>query len=290
MGEVARRLGALVVGVALLLAVATVIVSPGLAERFLFLPDPGDPGAPPELEGVSGRTVTLDTSDGLSLRSWWYEAGPDAPAVLLLHGNAGNVADRLPLARGLTSRGISVFLLEYRGFGGNPGRPTVEGAVRDVRAGLDFVSEAVGEDRVVLFGRSVGGAVGVVALEERRVAGLVLEATFTSLEEIAREVYPILPGFVFRRLRGHLDARAALARREEPVLVIHGRRDRIVPPAMGRELWETARGEKEWYPVDGAGHNDPFAVAGDAYFDRIAAFVRDVTARETTAPDSPGAE
>lgn len=289
MGELAARLAVVAVGVVLLLSVAMVIVSPGLAERFLFYPDPEDPGPLPELEGVPVRTVTLTTSDGLEIRSWWYEVGTDAPAILLLHGNAGHVGARLPLARGFVARGISVFLLEYRGYGGNPGRPTLEGTVRDARAGLDHLSSVVGSRRIVVFGRSVGGAIGMQALENRQVAGVMLEATFTSLEEIARSVYPVLPGFVFRRLRGHLDTRTALAEQDRPVLVIHGREDRIVPLAMGRELYRAAREPKEWYAVDGAGHNDPFAVAGDAYFDRLVAFVREVAAGPAQRSDAGGA-
>lgn len=268
------------VGVALfvlILGVPVVIVSPSLAEHFLFLPDRRHPGPPPNLGPVAGQAVAVETSDGLRLESWWYEAGPGAPAVLLLHGNAGNVAGRLPLARGLVERGVSVLLLEYRGYGGNEGKPTIEGLIRDARAGLEELSTRVGDERTVLFGRSVGGAIGAQALEGRSVAGLVLESSFTTLAEIAESVYPVLPSFFFRRLRGHLDTRAALVRIRAPVLVVHGTRDGIVPLHMGLELYESAPEPKEWYGVTGAGHNDVFSVGGGAYFDRLAGFVRKVT-------------
>lgn len=277
------------VGVALLvllLGVPVLIVSPSVAERFLLLPDRRETGPPPTLGRVAGEVVSVETYDGLGLRSWWFEVSPEAPAVLLLHGNAGNIAGRVPLARGLVERGVSVLLLEYRGYGGNEGTPTIEGLTRDARAGLDELSERVGAAKTVLLGRSVGGAIGVQAVADRTVGGVILESTFTSLEEIAESVYPILPSFFFRRLRGHLDTRAALARVRAPVLVVHGTRDGIVPLDMGLQVYEAAREPKDWYGVTGAGHNDVFSVGGDAYFDRLARFVQRATDAEDGAGDA----
>lgn len=274
MTDLLRRGAVGVALLALLLGVPVVIISPSLAEHFLFFPDRSDPGPPPPLASVEGEAVEVETEDGLRLRSWWYRTGPGAPAVLLLHGNAGHLGGRTPLAEGLVERGVSVLLLEYRGYGGNEGDPTIDGLVRDARAGLEELERRVGSSRTVLFGRSVGGAIGVQALAGRPVAGVILESCFTSLAEIAGSVYPILPSFFFGRLRGHLDTRAAVARIEAPVMVVHGTQDGIVPPRMGRALHEAAGEPKEWYAVEGAGHNDVFYVGGGAYFDRLARFVR----------------
>lgn len=251
------------------------LIAPWLAERMLFLPDRSDPGSPPELAGVPGRDTTIETDDGVRLHAWWWDAGASAPAVLLLHGNAGHIGDRVPLARGLVERGVSVLLLDYRGYGRSEGRPTERGLRRDARAGLAFVAARVGDPgRVVVFGRSLGGTIAADLAAETSVAGVILEATFTSLEAIAASVYPFLPSFVVGRLRGRFDARSAVERVQAPVLVVHGTRDRIVPVEMGRTLAEAAGGRAEWYPVEGADHNDPFFVGGTDYFDRLAAFVR----------------
>lgn len=282
------------VGVLLLvlaLGVPVVIISPSLAEHFLFLPDRSDPGPPPALGTVDGEVVRVETSDGLRLRSWWYGTGSGRPAVLLLHGNAGHLRGRTPLAGGLVTRGVSVLLLEYRGYGGNEGDPTIRGLVRDARAGLDELERRVGGSRTVLLGRSVGGAIGAQAVADRPVAGVILESTFTTLEEVAGSVYPILPSFVFRRLRGHLDTRAAVAEMGAPVMVVHGTRDGLVPPDMGRELYEAAPGPKEWYAVEGAGHNDVHYVGGETYFDRLTRFIRRVVGEgsEAGGPQRSGA-
>jgi hypothetical protein len=258
-------------------AVLLTLVSPWLAERMLFLPDRSDPGPPPRLAGVAGEEVALEAEDGVRLHAWWWDAGPDAPAVLLLHGNAGHIGHRIPLAAGLVERGVSVLLLDYRGYGRSEGRPSEAGVRRDAEAGLRLAIErAGGAERVVVFGRSLGGVLAAGLAAESQVAGAILEAAFTSLEGIASAVYPYLPAVLFRRLRGRFDALAALGRVRAPVLVVHGTRDRIVPPAMGRALVEATAGPAEWYPVEGADHNDPFVVGGEAYFDRLAAFVHRV--------------
>lgn len=268
----------------LVVGVPMIVVSPALAEHFIFFPDERDPGPPPTLAGTDGRREEIRADDGTRIYGWWYPAAAGAPAVLLLHGNASDVGDRTPLARGLVARGISVLLLEYRGYGGAEGTPTIDGVIRDARAGLQRVRTLTGEgNRVVLFGRSLGGAVGMQALAAEGApgswlpSGVILESTFTSLEAMARSVYPVLPGFVFRRLRGVLDTRAAVERAEVPLLVVHGTDDGIVPFAMGVELHEAARDPRGWHPVRGAGHNDVFLVGGPGYFDRVAGFVDEVT-------------
>jgi len=265
----------------LTLAVLLMLVSPWLAERMLFLPDASDPGPAPVVAGVTGEDVTLVAEDGVRLHAWWFEAEEGAPAVLLLHGNAGHIGHRIHLARGLVERGVSVLLLDYRGYGRSAGQPTEAGVNLDAAAGLRFVSDrSGGPERVVLFGRSMGGTLAARLAAETHVAGVILEATFLSLDEVAAAVYPFLPRFLLRRLRGRFDALAQVARSRSPLLVVHGTADRIVPVAMGRALADAASGPVEWYPVEGAGHNDAFLVGGADYFGRLAHFVHRVTGQE----------
>jgi fermentation-respiration switch protein FrsA (DUF1100 family) len=258
----------------------TVVLSPTLAEFLLFQPSRGDPGPPPALLGVPGEVVTLSTADGIRIQSWWYqvargEPGP-APAVLFLHGNAGDISSRTPIAEGLIGRGLSVLLLDYRGYGGSEGRPSEEGLLQDALAGWDFLLGKVGSPhRIVIFGRSMGGAVAARLAASRDSGGLILESSFTSLLAMGREVYPFLPSFLLSRLKGRFATREWVENVRTSLLVIHGSRDELVPLAMGREIFEAGKEPKEWLPVAGAGHNDVFWVGGSEYFRRIESFVRE---------------
>lgn len=235
----------------------------------------------------------LSTADGVRIQAWWYESKgkasptegvvfasnvspPDpAPAILFLHGNAGDISNRTPLAEGLLREGLSVLLLEYRGYGGSEGSPSEEGLHLDARAGHAFLVEQVGRsDRIVVFGRSMGGAVAAHLAAELPSGGLVLEASFTSLEGMGRVLYPIIPGFFFHRLRGRFSTLDWIRKVEVPLLVIHGTDDELVPVRFGQELLAAGGEPKDWLGVEGAGHNDVYWIGGPSYFRRIGAFVK----------------
>jgi fermentation-respiration switch protein FrsA (DUF1100 family) len=276
------------------------VLSPALAEALLFQPSRGDPGPPPVLAGVAGERHYLSAADGVRIQAWWYpirgEGGRGAsgtgavgPGVLLLHGNAGDVSDRAPLARGLLAYGVSVLLLEYRGYGGSEGSPSEEGVQLDALAGYDFLAERIGgPENVVVFGRSMGGAVAARLAATRPTAGLILDSAFTSLEAMARGLYPFLPGFFFRRLRGRFDTEARVRETPVPVLVVHGTEDEIVPFRMGKELHGAAGPGSVWLEVPGAHHNDVPWVGGERYFRALAAFVRRAARGEAGDPAPAG--
>jgi fermentation-respiration switch protein FrsA (DUF1100 family) len=278
-----------ILGTLVLLGGALMLFSPSLAEILLFQPSKGDPGPPPPLLGIDGTSLLLGASDGVRIQGWWYEYPGEepAPAILFFHGNAGDISHRTPIAQGLLAEGLSVLLLEYRGYGGSEGRPGEEGLALDAEAGMDFVEErAGGADRVVVFGRSMGGAVAARLAARRKPGGLILEASFTSLEAMARALYRILPAVLFRRLRGRFDTLLELRRVSAPTLVIHGTEDEIVPFRMGEELFASAPGRRVWLPVEGAGHNDVYWRGGKPYFMVIGDFVRQCVGRGSDAPRS----
>lgn len=255
------------------------MISPALVASFLFFPSREDPGPAPTLEGVAGEDVLLTTPDGTRIHGWWHDAGPDAPAVIHLHGNAGTIAERAPIAAGFLRSGISIFMPDYRGYGRSEGKPVEEGVYEDARTALDWLQSRVGSGRVVLHGASLGGAVAArVAWERPEVAGVILESTFTSMEEMAALAYPFLPSFLRGRLGGYFDTLSLMPELRMPILGIHGHADTLIPVAMGRSLHEAAGDGATWYEVQGAGHNDVFMAGGDEYFQRMAEFVRRVTA------------
>ena len=173
------------------------VISPAFAERFLFLPERLGSTSPPVVAGTPPRDIWLTAEDGTRIHSWLFEVSGDAPVVILFHGNAGHIGHRIPLADGFVSRQLSVLLVDYRGYGWSEGRPSEKGLYLDGAAAYGFVVDQLGGARnVVLFGRSLGAAVATHVASRREVGCLVLEAPFTSLDEIAAAVYPFLPSFL----------------------------------------------------------------------------------------------
>jgi fermentation-respiration switch protein FrsA (DUF1100 family) len=261
---------ALIVGAALALVV---VMWSRIVDGMLFQPTPGI-DLRPEQVGVSGEDVFLETEDGVRIHGFWLPAPGATRAILFLHGNAGNASHRLPNAAEFVRLGASVLLLDYRGYGMSGGTPSEAGVMADARAGLSHLVEQRGVpgDRIVLFGRSLGGAVAVDLVQDRAVAGLILESTFTSLSDMAGGILPLAAPFV----RGRFDSKAKIARLRAPLLALHGDRDEIVPYRLGRALFEAAPEPKAFETIAGAGHNDTIEVGGRPYFERIQRFLDEV--------------
>lgn len=233
--------------------------------------------------GIEGRDVTLRTSDGLELRASYVEADPACGyTVLITPGNGGNRASRMPLVTGLAELGLGVLALDYRGYGGNPGRPSEEGTRADARAARDFLVDEAGvaPQRLVLFGESLGAAVAADLAAEHPPAALLLRSPFTSLGAVARSNYGVPAGPVLRDEYDVLAAVRTLGERapRTPVAVLLGTADGIVPPAQTREVADAAEDAGlavRRTELAGAGHNDAELVHGPAV---LAAVRRLVTA------------
>ncbi len=232
-----------------------------LLNRLLYFPD-REIAQTPAQAGLRHRDLTLQTADGERLHAWWIEARAERVGhVLLLHGNAGNIGDRVLHAGLLTAAGLDVLSVDYRGYGRSSGRPGEEGTYRDARAARAGLLEQPGVDpaRVLYLGESLGGGVAVELALAHPPAGLVLLSAFTSVRDMARVHYPVLPaGAVpdaYPSLRRIPDLRA-------PLLVLHGEDDTIVPVEQGRRLYEAAPEPKRLRLVPGAGHNDIVTLAG----------------------------
>jgi uncharacterized protein len=256
--------------VAILALVAVVMVALVWAfqRRLVFLP-----GGPPTVtasEVLAGASqVELHTDDGLTLRAWHAPAtGPARNAtVMVLPGNAGSRADRVPLARAVAARGFDVVLLDYRGYGGNPGSPTEEGLAADARAAHRYLVDERGVDpgRVLLWGESLGAAVAVRLARERTVGGLVLRSPFTSLADVAAVHYPFLP--VRLLLRDRFPVREQVAGVGVPVVVVAGGADEVVPREQSLAVADAAGATV--VEVAGARHNDPELSHGPAVVDAV---------------------
>jgi fermentation-respiration switch protein FrsA (DUF1100 family) len=165
-----------------------------------------------------------------------------------------------------------VLMLQYRGYGGNPGIPTEIGLYADGAAALDFLAaEGIPPNRLVLYGESLGSGVAVTLAAQREVAGLVLEAPFTSVAEVAQHHYSFMPASAL--VRDRFDSLAKIGGVRAPILILHGEQDRVVPIRFGRALFDAAPQPKEFWLSQEAGHGNLMRLGGfDAVFrflDRI---------------------
>ncbi len=242
--------------------------------RLIYLPS-GVPGMSAATVFEGGADVRLRTEDGLQLTAWWAPANGPAigsargMTVLVAPGNAGSRELRVPLARALTSRGFDVLLVEYRGYGGNPGSPTEDGLADDVRAAYRYLTEDRGVDpqRLMLFGESLGGAVLTRLATEQPVGGLVLRSPFTSLADVGARAYPFLP--VRMLLRDRYPLREQVQTVRVPMAVVAGAADEVVPAAQSRAV--AAAAGASYVELPHAGHNDDELVSGPAVVDAVIA-------------------
>jgi fermentation-respiration switch protein FrsA (DUF1100 family) len=226
-------------------------------------------GPPPA--GIEEARFT--TSDGLELGGWFFPAeGSGGRAVLVCNGNAGNRSYRVELAEALRERGWSVLLFDYRGYGGNPGRPSEEGLAQDARAALSWLAdrEDVDADRIAYFGESLGAGVATRLAAERAPAALVLRSPFTSLADLGRVHYPFIP--VGLLLRDRFPLIDYVRSYHGPVLVIWGEADTLVPPTQSRAVAVAASRSRQLV-IDGANHNDLAMLAGKEFIDEIVDFL-----------------
>jgi fermentation-respiration switch protein FrsA (DUF1100 family) len=219
----------------------------------MYFPDPGR--VSPAAAGLpQAEEVELATSDGERVIAWHIAPRGDQPIVLYFQGNGGNVAGRGERFRRLTSGGVGLLALSYRGYGGSSGSPSEAGLLRDGAAAYEFAAARYPASRIVLWGESLGTAVAVAIAATRPVAGLALESPFTSTVDLAASIYWFMPVRFLMKDTFHSDKRIGSV--TAPILILHGTRDEVVPIELGKRLYETVRAPKRFLPLPGAGHND----------------------------------
>ena len=216
-------------------------------ERFIY-PAPQTRHAP-----ASGfATATLATADGLALQAHWRAPTTGRPSIVFFHGNGGSLALAAHETRGFAAEGYGVLLVEYRGYGGNPGSPSEGGFYRDGRAAMAFLAkQGIAPARTVIIGHSLGTGTASEMAQEFAPAALVLLAPFTSLPDAAAEAMPMVPARWL--VRGQFENIAKVPDLALPVLILHGTADRVVPFALGERLAKAAPGAT-FRAVAGAEH------------------------------------
>ena len=217
------------------------------------------------------QDVSFKAADGVALHGWFVPAENEKGVVLLFHGNGGNVSHRLDLLVLLNRLDVSTFIFDYRGYGRSGGRTTEQGTYLDAEAAWEYLTATRGvqAEKIILHGRSLGGAVAARLATKRTPRAMIVESCFTSVPDLGAELYPMFPVRLLSRFK--YDAQAYLRQVSCPVLIIHSRDDDIVPFRHGRRLFQAANEPKAFLEITG-GHNDSFIVSEQTYTQRLGEF------------------
>jgi fermentation-respiration switch protein FrsA (DUF1100 family) len=240
-----------VIGLAFYAVLATVLY---VAQRSLmYFPDtahvvPAEAGLP------EAEEVPLTAADGVHVTAWHVPPRDAKPVIVYFHGNGGALRFRVARFRRLIADGVGLVALEYRGYGGSAGSPSEQGLIADAQAAYRFAAGRYPPQQLVLWGESLGSGVAIALAAERPVGRVMLEAPFTSAVALGARHYWYLPVSLLMKDQFRSDLR--IGKVTAPVMIMHGVHDRVVPYAMGEQLFDLANKPKHFVRFLDGGHED----------------------------------
>ncbi len=220
--------------------------------HFIYFPASDKPSLR-DFNALDMQIIQIPVAKGLVLDSWYKPPQNHQPVILYLHGNAGHIGYRMYLARHFISAGLGILLLEYRGYGGNRGRPAEKGLYEDGRAAMRFLKQqGIPEKSIILYGESLGTGIATQLATEFSVCSVILQSPYASFTALARYHYWGLPIPVLDKY----DSLSKIAKIHSPLLILHGKLDIIVPYPQGEILFNFANEPKKLIKFPNKGHND----------------------------------
>jgi fermentation-respiration switch protein FrsA (DUF1100 family) len=222
------------------------------------------------------ESVDFNASDGISLHGWYIPAEKQRGVVLFCHGNGGNISHRLDTIKVLNELKLSVFIFDYRGYGKSGGTPTEKGTYNDAMAAWKYLRESKGipAEKIIVHGRSLGGAIAVWLASETNPAALIVESSFTSIVDVA------LTMNLVRHFSGIITYKYSavdyIKKVKCPILVIHSKDDRLIVYSLGRKLYDAAPGNPRFLEIRGS-HNRGFIESYDVYKMGIDKFISEIS-------------
>lgn len=222
----------------------------------LYVPDPASHGMPQDHGLKDMKAVKVRTADGLEVEAWFQPPPQGGKVIVFFPGNAGNLASRAGFAAFYTKYGYGLYMCEYPGYGGNPGKPSEQSLYAAGRAGMAWLAEQGYKPAdLILLGESIGSGVAVQLALETPPAFMVLESGFTSVSDVMKYRYPEFP--VEKMFNDNkFDNLEKIARIKTHTLFIHGEKDTLIPISFGQKLFEAANEPKEFMIIKGSDHND----------------------------------
>ncbi len=247
-----------------------VLLAFALQTKMVF-PGGRDLWCTPAERGWDYEEVTLDVG-GEKTDAWLIPVPNSRGMVLFSHGNAGTIADRLDSIEFFRKLGLDVFIYDYGGYGKSSGKPSEKRCYADVRAAWRYLTQerGIAPSRILLFGRSLGGAVTADLAAEVKPGGIILESTFLAAGRIGKEIFPWFPVRLFLRYR--FDTASKIGRFRAPLLMVHSPEDELIPYHHGKELFELAPEPKQFLEIHGP-HSDGFWMSGEVYGAGLAKFL-----------------
>ena len=244
-----------------------------MQSRMLYLPNVSgrELAMTPSDVGMDYEDVSIESADGVTLHGWFVD-GPSSQVLLFFHGNAGNISHRLDSIRQFRNVGLSVLIIDYRGYGQSSGRTTEKGIYRDANEAWGYLTEdrGISTSDIVIFGRSLGASVAAQLATQHQPLALIVESSFTSVPDIAQELYPWLPARWMSRF-SH-STRDYITDVRCPVLVVHSRDDEIIPFRHGEAIFAAANEPRTLLTLRGS-HNDAFLRDERIYIEGLRKFL-----------------
>jgi len=230
-------------------------------DKLLFMPF-SEMVQTPASVGMDAVDFWVETNDGVRIHGWYFPNERSEYVIVLSHGNAGNISYRLEIARALLQSGAAVLMYDYRGYGKSEGNPTETGLYSDLFAVIEGLQDQkeYKPNQIIMYGRSLGGAVAARAAAEYKLGGLVLDSAFKNLRAMVRDVYPFVPSKLAKY--DFPTERFLRVERNYPVMVMHSPQDEIVGFHHGEYLYELLDEPKRFVELRG-GHNDNFMLSKD---------------------------
>ncbi|MBI5664896.1 MAG: alpha/beta hydrolase [Nitrospirae bacterium] len=227
--------------------------------------------ATPRDIGLDYEDLFITTRDDVLVSGWYIPSQSPRGTFIFSHGNGGNISHRLEKIRMFHDLHVNVLIFDYRGYGMSKGSPSEEGLYLDVEAVYDYLvnEKKVPPQKIIGYGESLGGAVIIDLAGKHKLGGIILEGSFTSIQDMAKKYFPFVPSFIYKT---SFNAMEKIGRVKSPTLHFHSTTDEIVPYDLGRKLFDSAPGPKEFVDLQG-GHNDSFLVSRDLFMEKIDGFI-----------------